>query len=380
MSRRATAVRLDVSVSDRLHSQDWDFPESDAGRGIHSIHPYPAKFIPEIPLQLAEILGVLPGTAILDPFCGAGTTLAVAQDLEVPSIGIDLNPIACLISRVKTSPLPPGLMRTAFDVAQKAPHSNTPAPPIPNVDHWFSSEAKQAIAGLVQQIGSIEDAPLADHLRLALSSIIVRVSRQDSDTRYAAVDREISVRAVHEQFLAACARIEAAKRARPLTSTARVIESDILAVTPESIGVPVSLVVTSPPYPNAYEYWLYHKYRMWWLGFDPLAVKRREIGARPHYFKKNHATFDEFREQMASVLRLLARVMVPHGYACFVAGRSRIHGVDYDNAAMIAEEAERLGFTTTAQITRLIRATRKAFNLSHARIKTEEILVLQYLP
>ena len=72
--------------------------------------------------------------------------------------------------------------------------------------------------------------------------------------------------------------------------------------------------------------------------------------------------------------------MVPRGYACFVAGRSRIHGVDYNNAAMIAEEAERHGFTTTVQITRLIRATRKAFNLSHARIKTEEILVLQYLP
>jgi site-specific DNA-methyltransferase (cytosine-N4-specific) len=369
-----------VSVPDQLHAQDWDFPDSDSGRGIHSLHPYPAKFISDIPLQLAQILGTLPGTAILDPFCGAGTTLVVAQDLGIPSIGIDLNPIACLISRVKTSPLPRGLMRVGFDVAQGARDGDATAPPIPNVDHWFSAEAKQAIAGLVQQIGKIEDALLADHLRLALSSIIVRVSNQDSDTRYAAVEREISVRAVRNQFLAACARIEAAKRDRPPAPAARVIESDILTVTPDSIGAPVSLVVTSPPYPNAYEYWLYHKYRMWWLGFDPLAVKRREIGARPHYFKKNHATFDDFRQQMASVLQLLGRVMVPRGYACFVAGRSRIHGVDYNNAAMIAEEAERLGFTTTVQITRLIRATRKAFNLSHARIKTEEILVLQYLP
>ena len=43
--------------------------------------------------------------------------------------------------------------------------------------------------------------------------------------------------------------------------------------------------MTSPPYPNAYEYWLYHKYRMYWLGMDPIAVRQQEIGARPHYFR-----------------------------------------------------------------------------------------------
>ena len=47
-------------------------------------------------------------------------------------------------------------------------------------------------------------------------------------------------------------------------------------------------LVTSPPYPNAYEYWLYHKYRMYWLGFDPIPIRENEIGARPHYFKTNH--------------------------------------------------------------------------------------------
>jgi site-specific DNA-methyltransferase (cytosine-N4-specific) len=60
------------------------------------------------------------------------------------------------------------------------------------------------------------------------------------------------------------------------------------------------------PYPNAYEYWLYHKYRMFWLGMDPLKVRAKEIGARPHFFRKNGATMHDFERQMTLVFRLLS--------------------------------------------------------------------------
>ena len=66
-----------------------------------------------------------------------------------------------------------------------------------------------------------------------------------------------------------------------------VLAKDILAVRHDELPYKFGLVITSPPYPNAYEYWLYHKYRMYWLGEDPLAVRRAEIGARPHYFRRN---------------------------------------------------------------------------------------------
>ncbi|MFY9822401.1 MAG: DNA methyltransferase [Thermoanaerobaculia bacterium] len=372
----ATPDTPDVSA-DRLRLHDWNFPDSDDA-SIHAIHPYPAKFISSIPRTLISGLGVQPGTSVMDPFCGAGTTLVVAQELGVPSIGIDLNPIACLISRVKTSPLPGGLMTKALRVIEAATLRSASVPSIPNLAHWFSEEVRRSIAALVAQIDQVLDAALRDHLRLALSSIIVRVSNQESDTRYAAVNKPLSPRSVRDYFLTACARLEEAKTTRPIpTMPARILESDILAVTPELVGSPVSLVVTSPPYPNAYEYWLYHKYRMWWLGYDPIAVKNLEIGARAHYFRKQHATFEDFRAQMAQVLSLLEAVLTPGGYACFVIGRSRIHGVDYDNADMIASEAKRVGFLEAARISRVIRADRKSFNLAHARIKTEEVLVLR---
>ncbi|HTD68563.1 MAG TPA: hypothetical protein VK846_18735, partial [Candidatus Limnocylindria bacterium] len=58
-------------------------------------------------------------------------------------------------------------------------------------------------------------------LELALSSILVRVSNQDSDTRYAAVEKNISRKLVLDLFLEAAGRIESALRQKP-ESTAQV--------------------------------------------------------------------------------------------------------------------------------------------------------------
>ena len=135
------------------------------------------------------------------------------------------------------------------------------------------------------------------------------------------------------------------------------------------------MVITSPPYPNAYEYWLYHKYRMYWLGFDPLAVKSREIGARAHFFKRNHHTEDDFAKQMTQTFDLIRKVLVPGGYACFVIGRSRIHGRIVDNARIVKEAAT--GFERVFSTERIVLANRKSFNLSHANIKTETVLILK---
>jgi site-specific DNA-methyltransferase (cytosine-N4-specific) len=78
---------------------------------------------------------------------------------------------------------------------------------------------------------------------------------------------------------------------------------------------------------------------------------------------------------MTSVLSLTNDVLVSGGYACVVIGRSRVHGADIDNAALVDESAKELGFKIIARVDREIAGGRKSFNLSHARIKTEAILV-----
>ena len=39
---------------------------------------------------------------ILDPFCGSGSTLLEAKRMGMDSMGFEVNPFACLLSRVKT--------------------------------------------------------------------------------------------------------------------------------------------------------------------------------------------------------------------------------------------------------------------------------------
>jgi DNA modification methylase len=156
-----------------------------------------------------------------------------------------------------------------------------------------------------------------------------------------------------------------------------VIHKDILKVTSADIGRGVSLVVTSPPYPNAYEYWLYHKYRMYWLGMDPLAVRTDEIGARLHYFKAKPQTAVDFERQMNAVFALLAEVVVPDGHACFQVGDSVIRGDKIDNTDLFRRVAGGNGFDEVASMTRSIPRNRKAFNLHHARINEERILVFR---
>ncbi len=159
-------------------------------------------------------------------------------------------------------------------------------PPIPRVDHWFRLEVQQALAVLTEVINEEEQLPIREALQVALSSIIVLVSNQEGDTRYAAVEKNVSAEDVFHLFEKAA--INVSKAVSTLSNnlfrclgTATVLNHDILTVTPDDLPANIGLVITSPPYPNAYEYWLYHKYRMYWQGMDPIEVRQLEIGAAP---------------------------------------------------------------------------------------------------
>lgn len=361
---------------ERLREVSWDFSDKRAGHSLDNLHPYPAKFIPEIPGALLDCLPLAPDAVVFDPFCGSGTTLSEAQRRGMTAIGVDLNPIACLISRVRTAPRSAGILEEAADVilqAKRLPCVHVPA--IPNLDHWFETGAQDAIARLVTAIAAAS-THTQDFLKLALSSVLVRVSNQDSDTRYAAVKKNVSEAMVYSAFEAAAFRISEALLTRPGTGSVRVIEHDMLTLPVERISHKVSAVITSPPYPNAYEYWLYHKYRMWWLGYDPIATKEREIGARAHFFggKRHDAT--TFIFQMKQLFNVLDKLLDVDGFACFVVGRSKIHGKIVDNAAIIKAAGQAIGMREVFSVERVISPGRKSFNLSHANIKTETVLVL----
>ena len=189
--------------SPKLEEINWNFPESGKLRDINNIHPYPAKFIPEIPKSLIDIFPPPEGTIVFDPFCGSGTTLLEAQKAGFESLGVDLNPIACLITSVKTSTLNTVLFENITDsVIRKAQSSleKVELPDIPNLNHWFKEDIQIEIAKLLIEIRKIEEKSIHDALLLALSSILVRISNQDSDTRYAAIEKKLNANSVYAIF------------------------------------------------------------------------------------------------------------------------------------------------------------------------------------
>ena len=48
----------------------------------------------------------------------------------------------------------------------------------------------------------------------------------------------------------------------------------------------IDLLVTSPPYANTYDYYLYHKHRMNWLGLNWKEAMDDEIGSRNKHSSK----------------------------------------------------------------------------------------------
>ncbi|MBM3149673.1 MAG: site-specific DNA-methyltransferase, partial [Chloroflexi bacterium] len=83
-----------------LNWREKDLPERERTKHVHRLHPYLGKFIP----QLVEIFlrkYFEPKQTILDPFCGSGTTLVQANELEINSIGYDISAFNVLLSRAK---------------------------------------------------------------------------------------------------------------------------------------------------------------------------------------------------------------------------------------------------------------------------------------
>src|SRR5882762_1745457 len=167
----------------RLRKVDWDFAGCLSESAFSSIHWYPARFASQLP---ATLIGVLtePGQVVLDLFVGSGTTLVEAQRLGRDSIGIDINPVACLLSRAKTlagsantiGKLVDDLKREAVQVLSAMTPSDSDLPPVVQ-PKWYNAAVRQDLARLwiVLQKYEGKEKTLSD---AAFSALLLPVCRE----------------------------------------------------------------------------------------------------------------------------------------------------------------------------------------------------------
>ena len=151
----------------------------------HGMFKYPCKFIPEIPrwgikTYLSEKRGV-----IFDPFSGSGTTLLEANVNGLDAYGTEIDDIAKLIIKVKTTVLDSAQMELLDQcyseiiniIGQDDVKLFIPA--IANLEHWFSENTIKELGRMKAYIDSIKDEDVQDYFKLCMASIIKKVSNAD---------------------------------------------------------------------------------------------------------------------------------------------------------------------------------------------------------
>jgi len=91
----------------RLPQNFWDFTNTDTRELTHGLHNYPAIMVYPISRSIIKIMqSISPVKSLLDPFSGSGTVLVEGVLGGINEVfGNDLNPLAQLMSRVKTTPI-----------------------------------------------------------------------------------------------------------------------------------------------------------------------------------------------------------------------------------------------------------------------------------
>lgn len=353
------------------------YQRQDYLKKLDRIHPYPAKF--PIELALEYIQKYAQNGVILDPFCGSGTTLLAARELDKQAFGFDINYIACLISRAKLLDFDKVDLQTLREFRI---YTSDFIQEYDNISHWFKPESIQALSHIKTSINdfSKHNEQYKIFLQLVFSSIINIASNQESDTRYASVEkRHINTQYIYDKFMEklhnAIDIFAHLKFATNHTQTiflhnAKLL-SDILS------NERVSLIFTSPPYPNTYDYYLYHKHRMLWLDFDVKFSMQNEIGSRREYSSLKLPK-EKFNNDLLEIFTQCQRVLQDRGHIVLVMGDGKIQGEVYNAkdeiSALAAQMAWRLIDYSYSELDKTSRSFMQSYRTKH---KKEHILVFQ---
>lgn len=159
------------------YDPSWNYEDDNIRALTHNIHPYPAMMIPQVAGRLIDMYA--PKKAVvLDPFCGSGSVLLEAFIRGHDAYGIDINHLAQLISKVKTTPLNAEVLQHEMEkIVNKVKIMNKiTCPDFFNIKFWFKPQIIESLAKLKTAINCIIDNDIKDFFRVALSLTVRLVS------------------------------------------------------------------------------------------------------------------------------------------------------------------------------------------------------------
>ncbi|TNE66058.1 MAG: hypothetical protein EP336_10995 [Rhodobacteraceae bacterium] len=386
---------------------------------IH-IHPFPARMAPEIALKGLEALPK--DSLVLDPMSGSGMVVGTASKLGLNSIGYDLDPLACLISKVNGTSVNPDKARKLCDrllaLCKDLGHSEISLPWIDldqetqqYIDFWFAhkqQEQLRSLSYLLVERPFISDKIYLNLLKVAVSRLIVTKEPKASlarDTAHSRPHRTISENEFDvfdalprslEHVLSALKPEQILRRVRAYRGDARKmgrIEDNS-----------VDCIVTSPPYLNAIDYMRGHRLSLVWLGHrvsDLRKIRSRSVGAEvvdtradcselESFFSTLNSEVDEkkrrilrrYYRDLCGLTDEANRVLKNKRTATYVIGNSQIKGHEIKNSELLISAAKQSGLVLVDRYERDIPENRRymPFNSSSGaslskRMRSEHVLI-----
>jgi len=370
----------------------------------HQIHPYPAKLLPHIAhcFTRASILQHQ-DHRVLDPFCGSGTVALEASLAGHSPYVADANPIALLITKVKTTAYSPEeLRRVLTSIMSKARRLRT-APEIPVVNQhiWYDKSKKKSLEILFRALLETADGDIRDFFLVGFSVAARRLSWADpaisvpvtlrkkenfSDAHNSRIDTRLAWIATADTFtefqkicIANIERVQECNLLQPARLAAIQVGSDARSLkcpwmsdesSLEAGSIP--LIVTSPPYGSAQKYIRATSLSLNWLSLagpnglselegrsigrehlpahrrieivDQLPTAYEDLLLRIKRRNEMRARITrQYLHEMKSALAEMARVTMKNGHVVIVIGNNAVCGESLRNDEFIVDTLEGLG-------------------------------------
>jgi len=359
----------------------------------HGFDSYPAKMIPHMARFLIENVSK-PGQTILDPFCGSGAVLIESLISGRNAIGVDLNPIACLLAKAKTTPYDPNLLEIQLgEILKQFTKSRRPYRyNFTNASYWFTPATLRKL-GVIKTVlhtylPSI-DPEYTFFWRAVMVAIVRECSRADTRGPKPFISKKAREKRFGRHFdpfklfeSKARSWISAEHQyARKLEENGnkpwnKVIEGDSRQLSQLLNGEMVDAVVTSPPYLSAQDYYRASKLQLFILGYslpDKLREWSRELIGSDRILRepvlldmklpcslaeekklklvkrneKNAYVFAKYVLDMSRVLGEIGNVLKSGSYCAIASGYNLISGIVIPTPEVIVELASTEGFRLT---------------------------------
>lgn len=362
---------------------EWDFKTYKTKTYTHGFHTYPAMFIPQVARKLIQVFSY-EGETVCDIFCGSGTTLVESSLLNRNSIGIELNPLAVLIAKVKTTPIDPKTLTNSLHaiVTDYKNVKNISHPKFTNVDFWFSETVIKDLARLKQAIQNISEENVRNFFSVCFSEVVRIVSFTRHKEFKLFRDKSKLEKSFHpnviNEFMKMCENNILGMKEYVYDVTPNANAKIILGDSTKDNGIPASsvdFIITSPPYGDSrttVAYGQFSRLPAQWLELLPPHIKdidKELLGGKNNINLKDpildlsetlklaiKVISDRDKERAKDVLSFYIdlfkalqqtyKILKPKKYFCLIVGNRTVKELVLKTDEIICELAEKIGFVS----------------------------------